>query len=898
MPDDMLQSIRNLFEEFGDLSLQDFRDAFHDIVKTKNPSVDRYLVEEMKNFRGNRTMRAEIAAALSEREDEAYLDDFALVIEKETDVGLCKECIQGLVKIGTQEAIQKLEFLSKNKPNATISSLLRQEMDKLRHEEKEPIAYYLDHLGDGNKNARGCLHASRVLIKMGDPKVVDEILEKFNDYDDLARAEGAKVLSQLAQGIHQGTILDILDHYSDQYAAMERFIDAAEGFDQSPKEDRIDLLKAHAASLVDEDQEPFYQQFLGALEALDKNGAEQVLMSILDLGKHIGLDYCLKSLVMIMDNKIAHANTFHEEVLRSSRVRQSRMRHLVGQLGYGIGKIAGQAELDEEERDRTVAWLTRLVGSSDGDVVKLALYGAAFMARPEDHKLLEATIKAHQVDGMTRLIGSLERKKDLDFTDFFLNVAMNHEILDIQEMAMRALGRTEEVFAKLREMLSDSSPDIRRMGIRIMGEIKALEFLDDMLALLTGQSDIIRVEAINTLGKLGAPSVLPQINDVMHDAKSPVLIEAGLQAVASIGGSEGIDLLRDFAEKTRNRKIAVTAIKLLAGSYKSWSKPFPIEFNDMLIKHLKSWFEERDATVRREAYQIAGGVITLDLKFYDTLKVLFKEASTRLRGQSNWDKEEMSEVEGQVRTLNRNYFFLKDLLEFQDALKSKAKGFDSESSTQRIQAFDKTIEFLAKNDRFVLSPQNEEFLESMVLKGLELCESNWREQGLAFQVAAYVTSEKLTNQLSGRVRDVPLQAKAHLLEALSSQGLSLQEIHDLTSIKKILVLEGSGFYRKRLVKFLNGKGYETQDTDDLDEAAEMVKTNIPDLILTEITFKQECDGAAFTERIAKEFGARIILIFSTNTREASVMERIMRLKPKKIFFKPYPLEDLDESIKA
>ncbi len=161
-----------------------------------------------------------------------------------------------------------------------------------------------------------------------------------------------------------------------------------------------------------------------------------------------------------------------------------------------------------------------------------------------------------------------------------------------------------------------------------------------------------------------------------------------------------------------------------------------------------------------------------------------------------------------------------------------------------------------------------------------------------------MTSEKLTNQLSGRVRDVPVQAKAHLLEALSSQGLSLQEIHDLTSIKKILVLEGSGFYRKRLVKFLNGKGYETQDTDDLDEAAEMVKTNIPDLILTEITFKQECDGAAFTERIAKEFGARIILIFSTNTREASVMERIMRLKPKKIFFKPYPLEDLDESIKA
>jgi len=136
------------------------------------------------------------------------------------------------------------------------------------------------------------------------------------------------------------------------------------------------------------------------------------------------------------------------------------------------------------------------------------------------------------------------------------------------------------------------------------------------------------------------------------------------------------------------------------------------------------------------------------------------------------------------------------------------------------------------------------------------------------------------------------------LEALSAQGLSLQEIQDLTSIKKILVLEGSGFYRKRLVKFLEGKGYEIRHTDDLETAQAMVESEIPDLVLTEITFKEPADGAGFTEKIAEKFGARVILIFSTNTREVSVMERIMRLKPKKIFFKPYPLEDLDEAIKA
>lgn len=120
MAEENLQSLQELMGEFNDLSLTDFRDAFHQIVKDKNPTVDRFLVSELKNWRGNRTIRAEFAAALALREDENYIEDFSIVIEKETEVGLCKECINGLSRIGSQLAIQKLEYLSKSKPNATI----------------------------------------------------------------------------------------------------------------------------------------------------------------------------------------------------------------------------------------------------------------------------------------------------------------------------------------------------------------------------------------------------------------------------------------------------------------------------------------------------------------------------------------------------------------------------------------------------------------------------------------------------------------------------------------------------------------------------------------------------------------------------------------------------------
>ncbi len=896
MPDDMLDSIQNLVSEFNDLSLNDFRDAFQEIVKEKNPAVDRYLVTELENYRGNRTMRAVIALALAEREDESYLDSFARIIEKETDVGLCKECINGLVRIGTQEAIQKLEFLEKSKPNATIASLLRQEMDKLRHEEKEPIAYYLDHLADGNKNIRACIHAAKVLIKLGEPKVVEEIIAGFDEYDDLARAEGAKVISQLGHAEHMEAVLNIMDRYYEEYQKNGAFNATLESFDHSTKDQRLSLLFACTEEILSEEQRVFYEHFKASLEAHNMDQAATVKASLLDMGRPTGLAYYLQSLSLITDNKVAHATNFHDETLRLGRVRQSRLRHLIAQLGYGIGKISGQTNVEVAHRHRAVAWLTRLVGAQDGDISKLALYGTSFMVLPEDQGLLDALLKARQIEGMTRLINSLERKSEYDFTNFFLALAMNHEILDIQEMAMRAMGATEGVFSKLREMMTDPNAETRRMSIRIIGEIKAHTFIDDLHSLLEGQSDIIRIQAIQSLGKLGDPVALPRINEVMYDAKSPLLIETGLKAIANIGGPDAVKLLYSSAEKTRNRKTAVTAIGLLAGSFKSWSNPLPPDSHGLILNHLKTWMEERDPTIRKEAYQIGGSIITLDLDFYEKLKKLFKEVSTKLRGQTTWDKEEMGQVDKWVRALNRNYFFLKDMQEFQKTLTSICRGYDNPSSVARIQLFEKIGDLLEINDRFVLSEENEDMLVSLVTTGLDLGQDSWREQSLLFPIAAFSSSDNLKKTLCSRVKTVPKQAQAPLMDALTKMGVTLAEINDLTAIKKILVLDGSGFYRKRLVKFLLSKNFQVRDTDDLEVALAMIHSEAPHLILTEITFNQPYDGAAFAEQVSKTYGTLIQFIFSTNNREVSVLQRVGQLKPKRILFKPYPLDSLFETI--
>ncbi len=898
MSDEHLKQIRNLLSDFGEMSLTNFRDAFLPLVRDKNPTIDRYLVEELKNFRGNRGMRAVIANALTEREDESYLEDFASVIEKETDVGLCKECIHGLVRIATQEAMQKLDFLAKSKPNATISALLKQELDKIRHDEREPVTYYLDHLTKGNQNARNCIHAAKVLVKMGDRKVVDEIINRFNQFDDLARSEGAKVVARLGEERHLNAMLDILDRYMSTYQNNERFLSTVDGFSQAPKDERVVLLRTLLDKIALPEQGPLVERFKTVMEIPDIAKGQLIRDEIIEMGNPVGMEYVLESLIQILDNKIAHANKYHEDSLRAGRVRHSRLRHLVAEAGYGIGRIGSLHEEEDSLRTRAVDRMIQLVRSPDSDVVKSTLFGCAFFVRPVDVELLDATLETHQIEGMTRLLRTLERKPAGQFTDFFLKVAMKHEILDIQEMAMKALGDTSEVHGKVRRMLESEIPETKRTAIRIIGEIRCNEFLDQLLALLDGQSDIIRIEAITALGKLGHKDVLARINHVMYDAKSQVLVEVCLKAIAMVGGEYSIALLVEFTEKTRNRKTAVIAIQLLVESYKSWTHALPPSTSEIVINQLKVWFEDRDTSIRLDSYRIAALMITFDLNIYNTLKLLFKDANTRLRSQANWDKDEMALVDECLRIVNRNFFFLKEMQEFWKEVTNRCRNHDHPSSVTRVTVYEKLISLLESNDKFLLSAENEKELETVVFKGLELESGSWREQSLLFKIAGFSVSPTLREELITRLKTVPKQSRADLMDALAHMGYGLAEISDMVSIRKILVLEGSGFYRKKLVSSLKDAGYEVRDCGDVEIGKAMIKSQTPDLIVTEVNFGADIAGLEFSEKLAKEYGSRIQLIFSTNVREAALIDRIAQLKPLAILHKPYPFEKLHEVIKG
>jgi len=236
--------------------------------------------------------------------------------------------------------------------------------------------------------------------------------------------------------------------------------------------------------------------------------------------------------------------------------------------------------------------------------------------------------------------------------------------------------------------------------------------------------------------------------------------------------------------------------------------------------------------------------------------------------------------------------------EFWKEVTNRCRNHDHESSTTRVNVFEKLIAYLEPNDKFILSSANQQEIESLIIVGLELAGESWREQSLLFKIAGFSESEKVKEELIGRIKSVPKQARTDLLDALAHMGFGLAEINELTSIRKILVLEGSGFYRKKLVNHLKKMGYEVRDSGDIDIGKAMIQSEVPDLIITEVVFGCDLTGADFSENTLKEYGGRIQFIFSTNNRERVVMERLIKLKPLAIFHKPYPFEKLDAAIKG
>jgi len=880
--------LQQLIGDFNDIGLAEFRRLLGEMAETPQAETDRFLVKQLVDFNGNRTMRAAIASLLATREDEGMIESFALVIEKETEVGLCKECILALEKIGSPEALQKLQYLARSKPNPTIAGILRAELEKLN--QSEPLQFYVEQLKLGNQNPRASRHAARVLTRIAAPEIADQLMAQFDQLDEMAQVEAMRVIHQFGQVHHLPRIHALIEEQIVGLRARENLLDVLAIDQEEDRSTRVNRFLTQAQNLVPDSRQDLFASFR-QLVMEDPPQAEKTLEKLKDGDYTAGLDFFLESVYYIQRNQLAHARKIHELTTRLTSARLTRHVQFLSEAAIAMGHISASLDQQEDLRLRSVEIALKLLHISRGDVIKSCLQGLGQFLRPHDSQLLTRLQRINQVDGMSRLLDRLARLRDRGFLEFFLNLAQNHEFVEVQEKALRALCAIEGIEPLIEEMLESQDPARLQLGIRLVGETANLAFLPRLKALLDHRSNIVRAETVLALGKIGQEACLDLILAAMKEAKSTALIHQCLEAMAKIQAARALEVLKEFVQSSRNPESTLFAVKLLLGHFPHWRNPLPDELVDLVLPLLREWLLHKDAPFRNEAYELAGQIYSWRIEVYSQLRDHFKEGISALRKQVNWNREEMARAESGLKKLNALYFQVKDYQEFQKTLKFRVQQPIQPGSQARTAAYERLLSHLASQE-FPLDPQSDHLLGNFIAQELENPDLAWRDEDMLYRLAWHGSLPALVEKLKTRLGRVPAQARASLLEALLKNGVGLEQLSAPQQIRSVLVVEGSAFFANRIKSTLEKEGFAVRTSNDPQQALELTREFAPDLVLSEIQIKESGDGLDMLNAGLSQAARPFHIIISTNNRDPALMARIKALQPKAVLFKPYRCEEL------
>ena len=103
-------------------------------------------------------------------------------------------------------------------------------------------------------------------------------------------------------------------------------------------------------------------------------------------------------------------------------------------------------------------------------------------------------------------------------------------------------------------------------------------------------------------------------------------------------------------------------------------------------------------------------------------------------------------------------------------------------------------------------------------------------------------------------------------------------------MKKVLVVEDSGFQRKRIVQELENNGFQVLEAENGEQALTLIREERPVLISTDLAMP-EFDGFWLLERLLETSNEIPVIIFTSDVSE-STANKVKQLGAKELIKKP------------
>lgn len=114
---------------------------------------------------------------------------------------------------------------------------------------------------------------------------------------------------------------------------------------------------------------------------------------------------------------------------------------------------------------------------------------------------------------------------------------------------------------------------------------------------------------------------------------------------------------------------------------------------------------------------------------------------------------------------------------------------------------------------------------------------------------------------------------------------------------KILFVEDEHIVKLAVLRHLKAKGYDILYAENGQEALEMIRQDMPDLVISDILMPV-MDGIELARKIRAEFGINIPIILASALLRSDFTREIKELYIDKFFTKPFALDDLTGYIES
>jgi hypothetical protein len=415
---------------------------------------------------------------------------------------------------------------------------------------------------------------------------------------------------------------------------------------------------------------------------------------------------------------------------------------------------------------------------------------------------------------------------------FFLR-AMQDPIVEVGQQAMHHFGKLPSGFPMVMGMFQSGQLDQIRTALRIFTENGTKAAAGPLMDYLrTDVRDDLLLEGVEALGAVRHAAAAPVLLDLLHDGKPARLQEALVAALAELATPEaGLGLLAKSAN-LKLPQVLIVALEGLIAAYPAFEHPLPQDCLEALEQLIFRCCDDREGEGQRLRAMLATqNLYCFDQNLYARLKDKFSDYLFDLRTKGGWDREANEQVAALVKELGRRSAILSHIASKEEQVRALLQSVAPKGPTRAPALL--TLREALQDPEFILRAELARELAAFVLQELLRKDQDWRELARLCEIGGLTRQLDLAEPLKEVLhRASGLGLRSAAKESLLWLGLSEADMARRAPIRTILLLEPSGFFRKRLLTAL-GTRWEVREAGSRTEAEALLAEQGTDLLISE-----------------------------------------------------------------